>query len=107
MASADTTSLKRTKTIDFRKFWTGETISNLGSSFTQFALPLLVFKLTHSALNLGITTAATFVPYLLFGLLIGAWTDRVNRKRLMIVTDLLRALVIAAIPVLAMAHELR
>lgn len=87
---------------DFWKYWTGQTISNLGSSFTQFALPLLVFKLTGSALNLGITTAATFVPYLLFGLLIGAWVDRVNRKRLMIVTDILRALAIASIPVLAL-----
>ncbi|MBF6592258.1 MAG: MFS transporter [Ktedonobacterales bacterium] len=86
---------------DFWKYWTGQTISNLGSSFTEFALPLLVFKLTGSALNLGITTAATFIPYLLFGLLIGAWVDRVNRKRLMIVTDILRALVIASIPLMA------
>ncbi|MDQ1377132.1 MAG: hypothetical protein QOE15_1305, partial [Acidimicrobiaceae bacterium] len=53
---------------DFKRFWTGQTISQLGSSFTQFATPLLVFKLTHSAVNLGIATAATFVPYLLFGL---------------------------------------
>ena len=92
---------------DFWKYWTGQTISNLGSSFTQFALPLLVYKLTGSALNLGITTAATFVPYLLFGLLIGAWSDRVNRKRLMIVSDVLRALVIAAIPTLALLGMLR
>ncbi len=84
--------------LDFWKYWTGETISNLGSSFTQFALPLLVFQLTGSALNLAITTAATFVPYLLFGLLIGAWTDRVNRKRMMILVDVLQALTIASIP---------
>jgi MFS family permease len=90
----------RTGRADFWKYWTGQTISNLGSSFTLFALPLLVFKLTGSALNLGITTAATFVPYLLFGLLIGAMTDRMNRKRLMIVTDLLRAVVIASIPLM-------
>ena len=42
---------------DFGRFWLGQTISNLGSSFTFFALPLLVFKLTGSALNLAITTA--------------------------------------------------
>jgi hypothetical protein len=58
---------------DFGRFWLGQTISNLGSSFTFFALPLLVFKLTGSPINLGITTAAEFVPYLLFGLVIGAW----------------------------------
>ncbi len=84
--------------LDFWKYWTGETISNLGSSFTQFALPLLVFQLTGSALNLAISTAATFVPYLLFGLLIGAWVDRVNRKRMMILVDVLLALSIASIP---------
>jgi MFS family permease len=66
---------------EFWKFWLGQTISNLGTSFTQFALPLLVFKLTGSALNLAITTAATFLPYLLFGLVIGAWVDRVQLGR--------------------------
>jgi len=85
-------------TSDFWKYWAGQTISNLGSSVTLFALPLLVYKLTGSALNLGISTAATFLPYLLFGLILGAWTDRVNRKQMMIVTDLGRALIIASIP---------
>src|SRR5712692_5190835 len=86
---------------DFWKYWTGQTISNLGSSVTLFALPLLVYKLTGSALNLGISSAADFLPYLLFGLLLGAWVDRVNRKRMMIFTDIGRALIIASIPLLA------
>ena len=83
---------------DFWKFFTGQTISNFGTSITAFALPLLVFKLTGSAINLALASAATFLPYLLFGLVIGAWTDRVDRKRLMIACDLGRALVIASIP---------
>jgi MFS family permease len=91
---------------DFGRFWLGQTISNLGSSFTFFALPLLVFKLTGSPINLGIATACEFVPYLLFGLVIGAWVDRVDRKRLMIATDLGRAAVIATIPLLAAADAL-
>ena len=86
---------------DFWKFWTGQTISNLGSSFTFFALPLLVYKLTGSAVNLAITTAVEFLPQLLFGLVIGAWVDRVDRKRLMIAVDIGRAAVIASIPLLA------
>jgi MFS family permease len=85
---------------DFWKYWTGQTISNLGSSITLFALPLLVYKLTGSALNLGITAAAEFLPYLLFGLILGAWTDRVDRKRMMIGTDIARALIIASIPLM-------
>jgi MFS family permease len=91
---------------DFGLFWLGQTISNLGSSFTLFALPLLVFKLTGSPLNLGVATATEFVPYLLFGLVIGAWVDRVDRKRLMIATDLGRAAVIAVIPLLAATGQL-
>ena len=86
---------------DFKKFWIGQTISNLGSSFTQWAVPLLVYQLTHSAVNLGIATAATFLPYLLFGLVIGAWMDRVDRKRAMIALDSLNALVILSIPLVA------
>ncbi len=86
---------------DFWKYWTGQTISNLGSSITLFALPLLVYKLTGSALNLGISSAANFLPYLLFGLVLGAWTDRVDRKRMMIFVDVGRAVVIASIPLLA------
>ncbi len=86
---------------NFWKYWTGQTISNFGSSITLFALPLLVYKLTGSALNLGISSAANMLPYLLFGLLLGAWTDRVDRKRMMILTDIGRAAVIATIPLLA------
>ena len=73
---------------DFWTFWTGQTISNLGSSFTQFALPLLIFKLTGSAVNLALATASEFLPYLLFGLIIGAWVDRVDRKRAMVGLDI-------------------
>jgi len=87
--------------LDFWKFWTGQTISNLGSSFTQWAVPLLVFQLTHSAVNLGVATAATFLPYLLFGLLLGAWMDRIDRKRAMIALDSINALVILSIPLVA------
>jgi MFS family permease len=86
---------------DFVKFWVGQTISNLGSSFTQWAVPLLVFQLTHSALNLGVAMAATFLPYLFFGLLIGAWMDRVDRKRAMILLDSINAIVILSIPLVA------
>src|SRR6266487_5310656 len=89
---------------DFWRFWVGQTISNLGSSFTSFAVPLLIFQLTGSALNLAAASVATSVPGLLFGLLIGAWVDRVDRKRLMIRADLIRAVVIASIPLLAIGN---
>jgi MFS family permease len=85
----------------FWKFWSGQVISVLGTSFTQFAIPLLIFKLTHSALNLALSMAATFLPYLLFGLVIGAWVDRLDRKRLMIVVNVCMMLVVGSIPLMA------
>ena len=81
-------------------------MSVLGSAFSGFALPLLVFQLTHSALNLAITSATFALPHLLFGLVIGAWVDRVDRKRLMIVVDFLLLLTMAVIPILASVHRL-
>jgi MFS family permease len=87
---------------DFWVYFTGQTISQVGSSFTNFALPLLVFKLTGSPTNLALTTAAEFVPYLLFGLVLGAIVDRVDRKRLMVSVDVVRAAVIAVLPVLSL-----
>jgi MFS family permease len=91
---------------DFWKFWTGQTISNLGSTVTIFVLPLLIYRLTGSALNLGIATALNFLPYLLFGLIIGAWVDRVDRRRLMIAVDCGRAALIATIPALSALDRL-
>ncbi len=78
----------------------------LGSAFSGFALPLLVFQLTHSPISLAITTFTFALPHLLFGLFIGAWVDRVDRKRLMITVDVLLALVMLTIPALAWFHML-
>jgi len=99
--SASVQTPARKLNIDFWKFLTGETISNLGSSFTLFALPLLIYQLTRSPVNLALSAAANFLPYLLFGLLIGAWADRLDRKRMMILADIGSALVIGSIPLLA------
>jgi predicted MFS family arabinose efflux permease len=103
------TSTARRNTLgrDFWLYFGGQLISQVGSSFTLFALPLLVFKLTHSATNLALTTASNLVPYLLFGLVLGALVDRVNRRRMMLLTDMGRAVVITVLPVLALFGALR
>lgn len=90
----------------FWRYLSGQTISNLGSAFTLFALPLLVYQLTGSAVSLGLATTFEFLPYLLFGLVIGAYVDRFDRKRMMILVDLGRALTIATIPILYVAGVL-
>ena len=91
----------RALSFDFWKFWLGQAISSLGDSFSGFVLPLLVYNLTGSAINLAISSAAYMLPYLLFGLFIGAWADRLDRKRLMIFVDVARAGILATIPLLA------
>lgn len=86
---------------DFWIFWSGQTISNFGNAITLLVIPLLIFKLTGSALNLAISSAAEFLPYLLFGLWIGAAVDRLDRRTVMIVADIGRALMLGTIPFLA------
>jgi MFS family permease len=85
---------------DFWKFFVGQTISNLGTSITIFAMPLLVYQISGSALNLALATTFAFLPYLLFGLVLGAWVDRIDRKRLMVAVDVLQALAIGSVPLL-------
>ncbi|MGH9175233.1 MAG: MFS transporter, partial [Vicinamibacterales bacterium] len=68
---------------DFLRFWIGQAVSNLGNAVTLLAIPLLIYERTDSALALSLVAVATVAPRVLFGLLIGAWVDRVDRKRLM------------------------
>lgn len=91
---------------EFSFFWFGQAISVMGTAFTQYGLPLLVFKLTGSALNLAFGQVSIYLPYVLFGLFIGAWTDRMDRKKLLVRVNLLRGLIIALIPILAVFQEL-
>lgn len=91
---------------DFWTYWTGQAISTFGSSFTTVILPLLVYHLTRSPLDLAFTVAAAVLPYLLFGLVIGAAVDRTDRKRLMVLTDVARAVVVTSIPLMAATGHL-
>ncbi len=91
---------------DFRTFFVGQTLSSFGTAFTRFAIPLLVYQLTGSSLSLAVTSALTFLPVVLFGLPIGVWADRVNRKHLMIGADIARAITIAWLPILSSLHML-
>lgn len=87
----------------FSRYWFGQTVSNTGSAITTFALPLLVFQLTGSAFSLGVMAAIQYVPPVLFGLHAGVIADRVERRRMMIVVDLLRCVLVGTIP---LAHVL-
>lgn len=75
----------------FRLFWLARTVSVAGSAVILLALPLLVLRLTGSALATSLVAAVEVLPYFVFGLLAGAVADRVDRRRLMVGCDLAAA----------------
>lgn len=84
---------------DFRALWTGDTVSQLGTEVGAFALPVLaVTVLGAQERQMGLLTAAQTVAFLVIGLPAGAWVDRWSKRRVLVVNDLLRALVLATIP---------
>ncbi|MFJ4978690.1 MFS transporter [Streptomyces coeruleorubidus] len=84
---------------DFRLLWTGETVSGLGNSITVVALPLIaVVVLDAGSTAVGLIAAAVWLPWLLVGLPVGAWTDRMRKRRLMITCDLVSAATLLSIP---------
>lgn len=76
---------------DFRLLWTGQAISNFGDALTNLALLLTAQRLTGSTAAVATTAIAAALPTLAFGLFAGAYVDRWNRKRVMIVSDLFRS----------------
>lgn len=80
---------------DFRRLWIGEVASYLGDWLNTIALYTLVRQLTGSPLALGVVLVTKMLPFALASPLAGLLTDRYNRRRLMIGSDLLRAAVVA------------
>jgi len=90
----------------FAPFWFAHTVSEAGSRITFVVAPILVYQLTGSALNTGILAALQAVPYLLFGLIAGATTDRANRRRVMVGCNVAQAGLLASIPLAAATDSL-
>src|SRR6202007_1369625 len=78
----------------FRQLWLGQVVSQMGDWFDTIALYTIILTLTGSGRDIGLVLVARFVPSFLFGPLSGVVADRFSRQRIMIVSDLLRALVV-------------
>jgi predicted MFS family arabinose efflux permease len=76
---------------DFRLLWAGSMVSSLGSWLLVIAIPAHVFLVTGSLRDTGLMLAAQYLPPLVFGPAAGVFTDRWDRRRLMIATSLFRA----------------
>ncbi|MFJ7199703.1 MULTISPECIES: MFS transporter [unclassified Streptomyces] len=85
----------------FRRYWAGQSISLVGDQISQIALPLVAVLALHAdAAQMGWLATAQLMPALLLSLPAGAWADsRAHRRRVMIATDLARALLIASVPI--------
>lgn len=88
----------------FRRYWTAHSVSMLGDQVTGIALPLLAVLALHAtAAEMGYLAAMQWLPYLLFALVAGAWVDRrQSRRHVMMVADLGRALLLLTVPAAAL-----
>jgi len=104
-ATPETPPLRRQP--EFLKLWSAQTISQVGDQISYLALPLVaVLTLDASAAQMGLLTAAELMPALFFSLIAGAWIERSQRRRhVMIAADLARAGLLASVP-LAAAFDL-
>lgn len=84
----------------FRRYWTGQTVSMFGDQISGIAIPLAAVLVLHAdAAEMGYLTALVWLPSLLFGLHAGAWVDRRGQRRVtMIAADLARFALLASLP---------
>ena len=92
---------------NFLRFWSANIISDFGSGITFLALPIIgAVTLDASAAQMGVLSAAGTLPYLLFGLPVGAFVDQLRKRPLLITADIGRFILIATIPLAAWLEQL-
>jgi MFS family permease len=80
--------------------WIGQLIDTAGSALSSLAASIMIYRLTGSALSVGLMLVATALPSVLVGLIAGVYVDRFDRKRIMIIANVLRAGLVLLIPFL-------
>ena len=89
----------------FAAIWTGQTASLFGDQVTGLALPWLILLEMRSPLDAGLIAAARYAPVVALGLVAGTLADRLDRRRLVIASDLARALALGVVAVIgALRH---
>ena len=91
---------------DYVLLWSGQMISSVGTQVSMLAFPLLVLAITHSPAQAGLIAALRGLSYALLILPAGALVDRWNRKRVMILCDMGRAIALGSIPVALISGHL-
>src|SRR5215469_6825831 len=91
---------------NFAIFCLARTVSFAGTGVTVVVLPVLVYRLTGSSAGVASINVLDAAPYLAFGLLAGALADRLNRKKMMVASDLASTLLLASVPAAQSLHLL-
>jgi MFS family permease len=89
---------------NFRLFFAGQSISVIGTWMTRLATSWLVYRMTRSALLLGVVSFAGQIVSFALGPFAGVWVERLNRRRLLVWTQAAAALQSLALAALALAH---
>src|SRR5438552_4460409 len=91
---------------DFRFFWAARAISVAGDRISVLALPTVAILILHaSPARVGVLNAAGTLAWPALGLFAGVWVDRLRRRRILVATDLVRAVLLGSIPlVFALGH---
>lgn len=83
---------------DFRRYAAARVASLTGSAVTYIAMPTLIYQMTGSNFWTALVVVAEALPYLCIGLFAGALADRVDRRRVMVTSDLVNAVLLASVP---------
>lgn len=82
---------------NFIFLWTGQAVSSTGDYFTLLAIPIFVNRLTGSVMLVGLSFIATALPALFLGPVAGVFVDRMDRRKMMIASDVLRGLLMLSL----------
>jgi len=91
---------------NFCALWIGQLFSQIGDNFVIVAILFVISTLTDSPLALAIMAVVITLPQLFLGLIGGVFVDRVDRKLVMIVSDILRGLTVLALLLVQRADQL-
>lgn len=92
---------------NFLFLWLGQVISNFGDRLNQMALVALVYQRNPgSEIALAKLISFTIIPVFLIGPIAGAWVDRLNRRKIMIISDVLRGVLVLSIPICIRANQI-
>ncbi|MDQ7092579.1 MFS transporter [Desulfosporosinus sp. PR] len=82
----------------FSLLWFGQTVSQLGDAFFNLAILVKAFNISGSAVLVGRIMTFAIIPQILIGFFIGPWIDRFNKKKVLIVVDVIRAFIVIVVP---------